>query len=56
MSKDILYLIINFHTVFTASLSNYIDTTERLDSTLQQLISLKTYDQFIFTVNIASLM
>jgi amino acid permease len=56
MGKDILYFIIYFYTVFAASFSYYIDTTEWLDGTFQQFICLQTNDKFILLIYITGLM
>ena len=56
MGKDIFYLIIYFYAVFAASLHHYVDATERLDSTFQQLIRLQANDKFILLIYITGLM
>ena len=56
MSKDILYFIIYFHTVFMTGFFYDLDTTIRFDGTAQKFVRLKTYNQFVFTVNVSCFM
>lgn len=56
MSKDILYFFIYFHTVFMAGFFYDLDTTVRFDGTAQKFVRLKTYNQFVFTVNVSCFM
>ncbi|CDF21972.1 unknown [Prevotella sp. CAG:617] len=56
MGEDVFYFFVNFNAVFAASFFNNFDAAERLDGALEQLVGLQTYNQFVFTVNVAGFM
>ena len=56
VGKDFLYLWVEFNSVLQTCLLNYLETAERLDRSLEELVSLKTYDKLVFLVDIAGCM
>ena len=54
--EDLYYLRVELDAILLASLLYNLKTTERLDSSSEELVSLETYDELILSVDLTGSM